>query len=92
MRPDAIETNNRLDSSERMPIHDLPSHSIQCATCLLVVAKECLKAAGYYCRECGDMICVRCGCTNNVACDEGCEWIEPGVCSTHRDSESGDEN
>lgn len=26
--------------------------------------------------------CRSCGCTDNVACDEGCCWVQPGLCSS----------
>lgn len=29
-------------------------------------------------------VCRECGCTNDEACDGGCTWIEPDLCSTHR--------
>lgn len=25
--------------------------------------------------------CRECGCTDDRACGEGCEWVEPGLCS-----------
>ena len=82
-----IQENNAREQNERMPIDDLPEHSIQCATCLLVHSKTDLEADGFICRECGDMVCRVCGCTDSVACEEGCDWTEPGRCSTHDDEE-----
>ena len=35
------------------------------------------------CAYCGEPICVLCGCVERYACDGGCSWILPGVCSTH---------
>ena len=35
------------------------------------------------CAHCFDLICVLCGCVERWACDDGCSWILPGVCSTH---------
>lgn len=26
-------------------------------------------------------ICRQCGCSQNSACEEGCSWVEPGLCS-----------
>lgn len=26
-------------------------------------------------------VCARCGCHDLLACDEGCEWIAPNLCS-----------
>lgn len=80
----AVAENNALSILERTPIVDLPSDSIQCATCLLVHSKTDLKADGYVCRDCGDTICLMCGCTDSIACDAGCVWVEPGKCSSHR--------
>jgi hypothetical protein len=74
---------NEMDSSERMPISDLPDGFVQCAGCLFVHAKDALKRNGFVCGDCGDMVCVVCGCTDSAACDEGCWWVAPGECSTH---------
>lgn len=35
------------------------------------------------CPACNDDICMLCGCTTLRACDGGCFWIVPMVCSTH---------
>lgn len=29
--------------------------------------------------------CRSCGCTENVGCEEGCCWVEPGLCSSCAD-------
>lgn len=29
----------------------------------------------------GGRQCRECGCTDNSACDEGCAWVEPDLCS-----------
>lgn len=29
--------------------------------------------------------CRECGCTEHAACDDGCWWIEPDLCSTCAD-------
>ena len=26
--------------------------------------------------------CTRCGCTEDCACEGGCWWVEPGLCSS----------
>jgi hypothetical protein len=78
-----IDVNNALSILERMPLAELPAHSVQCATCLLVHSKSDLKGDGCVCGECGDMICLTCGCTDSLACDEGCAWVGPGQCSSH---------
>lgn len=83
-----VKENNALDRGERMPALELPAHLIQCEGCLLILLKEALAAAGYVCEGCGDMMCVVCGCTDSVACAEGCTWSSPGHCSTHDEEEA----
>ena len=39
------------------------------------------------CTECHARICVLCGCTDAYACEDGCRWMLPGVCSTHEGDE-----
>lgn len=56
---------------------------LQCATCFITLPKETFRKTHYYCPRCGDMVCVKCGCTDSRACAEGCWWIEPGICSAH---------
>lgn len=29
----------------------------------------------------GDQVCLKCGCTEFDACDEGCGWVEEDLCS-----------
>lgn len=38
---------------------------------------------GYYCARCapGVRTCRRCGCTDEVACDDGCCWMGADLCS-----------
>lgn len=33
-------------------------------------------------RERGMRYCRGCGCTDAFACEGGCSWAEPGLCST----------
>ncbi len=33
------------------------------------------------CADCGEEICIICGCTESRACPEGCYWSRPNVCS-----------
>jgi hypothetical protein len=33
------------------------------------------------CPECGEKICIVCGCTESAACPGGCFWTRPGICS-----------
>ncbi|HEY0075554.1 MAG TPA: hypothetical protein VGB77_15760 [Abditibacteriaceae bacterium] len=37
----------------------------------------------FYCANCarGVMVCRVCGCTNEAACNGGCSWAEPNLCS-----------
>ena len=83
MSTNVVEINNSQTIFEREHIAELPSHLIQCSSCLVVHSKEELKAAGFVCGECGDMVCVTCGCTDSSACGEDCTWDEPGKCSSH---------
>lgn len=78
-----VETNNAACIFDRATITPLPAGLIQCATCLLVQLKTDLAANGFRCDDCGDPVCVTCGCTDSVACEGGCGWVKPGHCSTH---------
>lgn len=49
---------------------------VECRNCNRIVAVEDNR-----CLDCGEMICVFCGCTENAACEGGCYWVRPGVCS-----------
>lgn len=35
-----------------------------------------------YARLSGVQACRACGCSDNWACDGGCEWVEPDLCSS----------
>lgn len=80
-----ITRNNALEREARMPLVELPDTHVQCENCLLAVEKADLRRRGFVCPGCGDRVCVVCGCTDSVACPEGCEWVEPGLCSTHEE-------
>ena len=47
--------------------------------------KNCRKPVGITddlrCANCGEFICLVCGCTESAACEGGCYWARPGVCS-----------
>ena len=91
MNPDVnrnlIAANNEMSILERVPIVELPTNSVQCTTCFRVLSRTELKNAGFICIDCNDRVCATCGCTDSVACEGGCTWIQSGVCSTH-DEES----
>lgn len=55
---------------------------IKCRNCQLVTAVVEGK-----CANCGEEICIVCGCTTNAACPGGCYWTRPNVCS-HCDAET----
>ena len=63
--------------------HDLTKHSgenqdfIECRNCEKIVA-----VVDGTCSNCGEEICIVCGCTDSAACLEGCEWSRPNVCSS----------
>lgn len=46
-----------------------------------IFCRNCQKAVGivdqHYCANCGEMVCLYCGCTDS----EPCEWTRDGVCS-----------
>jgi hypothetical protein len=81
----AIQKNNERARDERMPLARVPGSYVQCQGCLRVHSKRLLAAADFRCHECGDQVCAVCGCTDSVACEEGCSWLLPGLCSTHGD-------
>lgn len=35
----------------------------------------------FTCTNCGENICLICGCTDSEPCIYGCEWSRPGICS-----------
>lgn len=35
----------------------------------------------HFCANCGEMICLDCGCTDTESCAEPCEWSRSGICS-----------
>jgi len=56
---------------------------IICSSCDQPILAVEVAGPDYLCTECGARICVLCGCTEESACEEGCHWIAPGICSTH---------
>ncbi len=56
---------------------------VNCKSCGHVTAVDPEDAR---CRDCGQLVCLHCGCTNEAPCfhglDEGsCFWVRLGVCS-----------
>lgn len=50
----------------------------------IVFCKNCHRAEAvedFRCTNCGELICILCGCTESAACPGGCYWIRIGVCS-----------
>ena len=45
------------------------------------------EARELYAQATGEEACAKCGCTQTWACDGGCWWISPNLCSTCADSE-----
>src|SRR4051794_23690566 len=54
---------------------------VECVVCRSV--RITLNGEQIICAFCRRDICILCGCTGDWACDDGCSWILPGVCSTH---------
>lgn len=54
-----------------------------CASCGNPLFELDLHHDAYHCKGCGAAVCVICGCTDDVACEGGCSWLGPGICSTH---------
>lgn len=53
---------------------------IFCQNCQEIVA--IVRENGFRCSECGEQICIKCGCTESEACPEGCDWSQtPGICT-----------
>lgn len=49
-----------------------------------IKCRNCKLAVGILdgrCANCGEQICLMCGCTDSAACDGGCSWVRPNVCS-----------
>ena len=49
----------------------------------------------FRCATCGELICLKCGCTESAACVPVCDWARPGMCTNCEDEEEGgktDEN
>lgn len=66
-----------------IPGSEHESPAVVCASCLLVLSKIEVGQSSYCCPGCELNICVMCGCTDAVSCPGGCQWIAPGICSTH---------
>lgn len=56
-----------------------------CAECGVQSDAVTLSATGFNCAWCLQPICVMCGCTQSRACEGGCYWISPGICSSHEE-------
>lgn len=41
----------------------------------------CRVIGDFECENCGEMVCLYCGCTDSEPCAEVCEWARDGVCS-----------
>jgi len=52
---------------------------IFCQNCQEVVVV--IEEGGLTCADCGELICVKCGCTESEPCAEGCGWAKNGVCT-----------
>lgn len=52
-----------------------------CASCQHAFDAVEVSATGYRCPECDARVCLWCGCTDEFACDGGCGWVVPGICS-----------
>ncbi len=58
---------------------NLETNTVFCLNCqeiTAIVADE-----GYRCADCGEQLCVECGCTESESCAGGCDWAEPGLCT-----------
>jgi hypothetical protein len=69
---------------------------VQCRSCDLITDATTIAKNGYCCPDCDLPICVMCGCTEESACvpdidndldgaAAACHWINPGICSSHKD-------
>jgi len=59
---------------------------VDCANCGELISgysTQELSRADYLCPGCDALVFILCGCTNERSCDEGCHWLEGGICSTH---------
>ena len=68
-----------------LPIQPEPllREPVFCGTCGLQNSAFQIVTNDFICVGCLDEICLWCGCTQSRACDEGCYWLRPGVCSSH---------
>jgi hypothetical protein len=57
--------------------------NLLCASCRTLSPVGGIVLSGYVCPVCGEPICILCGCTEAVACLAQCNWIAPGICSSH---------
>lgn len=58
----------------------------QCLNCRQPLTLQSMTIEGEfegYRHSCGELVCIICGCTENHACEGGCSWAGPGICSTH---------
>jgi len=58
---------------------------VVCQSCDTVSDALTIANSGYTCPGCESRICIMCGCTDRFACKGGCSWLNPGICSSHRE-------
>lgn len=54
--------------------------TVQCGACGTKQTADQVMARGG-CVECGEMLCMFCGCTEFNPCLQGCAWAAPFICS-----------
>ena len=58
---------------------------VVCQSCVHESDQMTIANFGYQCPGCESRICIMCGCTDRCQCLGGCSWLNPGICSSHRE-------
>lgn len=85
MRPLIRELALLAEKASTLPTEIMVEQDIvHCKNCDRVVAIT--DDDGKRCSDCGELICVRCGCTESAACGDGCDWAADGICTECEDA------
>jgi hypothetical protein len=84
-RPRKVGDAIHLIAQEAIDLATAAAQSVNCASCRATLPAILLASSEYFCPHCLTKVCVMCGCTDQSACNAGCYWIAPGICSTHEE-------
>src|SRR5207253_3115838 len=90
-----VATSQRSEVRSRRSAQE-DERPVMCADCQCLTTTIIIGGNFYRCPNCGADICVMCGCTVESPClggsldnpeleDLACHWINPGICSSHKE-------